>query len=90
MSVELHDPAANPYASGAGTPPPALVGRDDIIAGVDIALRRLKSSRTGQHTLITGLRGVGKTVLLGKLAALAEYVGYRGIRIEAVGGDDTI
>jgi hypothetical protein len=40
--------------------------------------------------LITGLRGVGKTVLLGKLSALAEHVGYRVIRVEALGGDDTI
>ncbi len=90
MLEELYDPVANPYAPGAGTPPPALVGRDHIIEGAHIALRRLRSARAGQHLLITGLRGVGKTVLLGKLAALAEHVGYRVIRVEAIGGDDTI
>ncbi len=90
MSGELYDPVANPYAPGAGTPPPALVGRDEMIDTADVALRRLKSARTSQHLLITGLRGVGKTVLLGKLAALAERVGYRVIRVEALGGDDTI
>lgn len=90
MSGELYDPIANPYAPGAGTPPPALVGRDAIIERADIALQRLKAARTSQHQLITGLRGVGKTVLLGKLSALAQHVGYRVIRIEAVGGDDTL
>ncbi len=90
MSDELYDPVANPYAPGAGTPPPALVGRDEVIDIAEVALRRLRSARASQHMLITGLRGVGKTVLLGKLAALAEHVGYRVIRVEAVGGDDTI
>lgn len=90
MSDELYDPVANPYAPGAGTPPPALVGRDEVIDSADVALRRLRSARASQHMLITGLRGVGKTVLLGKLAALAEHVGYRVIRVEALGGDDTI
>lgn len=90
MLGERYDPIANPYAPGAGTPPPALVGRDGTIESVEIALRRLKSARTAQHQMVTGLRGVGKTVLLGKLAALGESVGYRVIRIEALRSDDTI
>jgi len=90
MSFKQYDPVANPYAPGAGTPPPALVGRDGIIEDADIALRRVRSARTSQHLLVTGLRGLGKTVLLGKLAALGEHLGYRVIRVEALGGDDTI
>ncbi len=90
MSVELYDPIANPYAPGAGTPPPALVGRDGVIEDTEIGLRRIMAARSSQHQLITGLRGVGKTVLLGKLAALAEHVGFRVIRVEAVGGDDAL
>ncbi len=90
MSGERYDPVANPYAPGAGTPPPALVGRDAVIERADVALRRLAIGRASQHLLLTGLRGVGKTVLLGKLAAIAEHVGFRVIRIEAVGGDDTL
>ncbi|MBT8249497.1 MAG: ATP-binding protein [Acidimicrobiia bacterium] len=90
MSVELYDPVANPYAPGAGTPPPALVGRDQIIEAAEVALSRLVASRASQHLLITGLRGVGKTVLLGKVAAVAERLGYRVIRVEALGGEDTI
>ena len=90
MSVEGYDPVANPYAPGAGTPPPELVGRSHVVTASEVALRRILSARTSQHQLITGLRGVGKTVLLGKLAAQAEHVGYRTIRLEAVHGDDTV
>ena len=90
MSVEAYDPIANPYAPGAGTPPPELVGRDRVIEEVEVAMRRVVSARTSQHQLITGLRGVGKTVLLGKLTALAEHIGFRVVRVEAVGGDDTL
>lgn len=90
MLEERYDPIANPYAPGAGTPPPALVGRDAILDAAEISLQRLRAARTSQHQLITGLRGVGKTVLLGKLSALAQHVGFRVIRVEAVGGDDTL
>lgn len=90
MSVEAYDPIANPYAPGAGTPPPELVGRDQVIEDAEVAMRRVVSARTSQHQLITGLRGVGKTVLLGKMTALAEHIGYRVVRVEAVGGDDTL
>lgn len=90
MSGERYDPVANPYAPGAGTPPPALVGRDPLIDDTTVSLRRLLRGRSTQHLLLTGLRGVGKTVLLGKLAAIAEREGYRVIRVEAVGGDDSV
>jgi hypothetical protein len=90
MSVERYDPVANPYAPGAGTPPPALVGRDGILEAAEVSLQRLAASRSAQHQLLTGLRGVGKTVLLGKLGAVAERAGFRVIRQEAVGGDDTV
>lgn len=91
MSGEpLYDPVANPYAPGAGTPPPELVGRDSLITDATVALRRVRAARTAQHQLVTGLRGVGKTVLLGALSAVAEREGYRVIRQEAMGGDDTV
>lgn len=90
MSGERYNPVANPYAPGAGTPPPALVGRDATLEGADVALQRLRSGRASQHRMITGLRGVGKTVLLAKLAALGQHHGFRVIRIEAVSGDDTL
>ncbi|HMJ78354.1 MAG TPA: ATP-binding protein [Iamia sp.] len=90
MSGEAYDPVSNPYAPGAGTPPPSLVGRDDVIDAARTSLRRLRAGRSTQHVLLTGLRGVGKTVLLRTLAAVAEGEGFRVIRQEAVGGDDTV
>lgn len=90
MSGEAYDPVSNPYAPGAGTPPPALVGRDAVIDEARTSLRRLRAGRSTQHLLLTGLRGVGKTVLLRTLSAVAEGEGFRVIRQEAVGGDDTV
>ena len=90
MSGEAYDPVANPYAPGAGTPPPAMVGRDPVVADARTSLRRLRAGRSTQHLLLTGLRGVGKTVLLATLAALGEGEGFRVIRHEAVGGEDTV
>ena len=58
------DPRRNPYAPGAGTKPPALVGRDEQIEAFDILLERLERGYTAQSEIVTGLRGVGKTVLL--------------------------
>lgn len=91
MSVELYDPVANPYAPGAGTPPPALVGRDPLIEAADVALRRLMASRSAQHQLLTGLRGTGKTVLLNTLGSIAERHQFRVVRQEAMAeGEDTV
>ena len=58
------DPRTNPYAPGAGTKPPALVGRDEQIESFDILLERLENGYAEKSMIITGLRGVGKTVLL--------------------------
>jgi hypothetical protein len=66
------DPRRNPYAPGAGTKPPALVGRDEQIEAFDILLERLERGYTAQSEIITGLRGVGKTVLLDVFRDTAE------------------
>jgi len=58
------DPRKNPFAPGAGTKPPALVGRDDQIESFDVLLERLENGYAEQSMIVTGLRGVGKTVLL--------------------------
>ena len=54
----------NPFSPGAGTPPPALVGRSILLEDIDTLLGRLRAGRPVQNILLTGLRGVGKTVLL--------------------------
>ena len=58
------DPIKNPFSPGAGSPPPELVGRDPILAEARILLARVKQKRSEKSMLLTGLRGVGKTVLL--------------------------
>lgn len=77
------DPIRNPYAPGAGSPPPALAGRDDLREEVRIALARIKLGRAAKSVILTGLRGVGKTVLLDKLRDDAERNGLHTLRIEA-------
>src|SRR5256885_16995385 len=59
------NPRDNPFTPNAGAPPPALVGRDPELEGFEILLERLRRGYSEQSMLITGLRGVGKTVLLG-------------------------
>ena len=59
------DPRHNPYTPNAGARPPLLVGRDDQLNTFDVLLSRLERGYTEQSMIITGLRGVGKTVLLG-------------------------
>jgi hypothetical protein len=70
------DPIRNPYTPGAGTPPTELAGRNEEIDNFKILLARLRSGRSEQSQIITGLRGVGKTVLLNTFENLAENAGY--------------
>ena len=65
------DAARNPYTPNAGAEPEAVVGRDDQLHTFDLLLARLSLGRTEQSMIITGLRGVGKTVLLGQFRAKA-------------------
>ena len=77
------DPRRNPYAPGAGTPPPELAGRDEIIERSAIALHRIANARAAQSLILYGLRGVGKTVLLRRMRLDAEDEGYVPVTIEA-------
>lgn len=77
------DPFENPFRPGAGTPPPALVGRDDLISKYDVALRRAVTGRPGKSVMPIGLRGVGKTVLLNRFQEIARDHGLRIGFIEA-------
>lgn len=58
------DPVFNPFSPGAGAPPPALIGRQDILEEARILLARIRLRKAVQSFMLTGLRGVGKTVLL--------------------------
>lgn len=74
------DPLTNPYTPNAGAEPLAVVGRDDQLASFDLLLARIEAGRTEQSMIITGLRGVGKTVLLGQFRAKA--LGRRWVVVE--------
>ncbi|AXA80679.1 AAA family ATPase (plasmid) [Achromobacter xylosoxidans] len=77
------DPIRNPFAPGAGSPPPELAGRDDIREEVRICLERLRLGKQAKSVLLVGLRGVGKTVLLDQMRHDAEAGGFHTVRIEA-------
>ena len=62
----------NPYRPGAGSAPPALVGRDDLIDDFEVTMRRALDRRPGKSCVLLGLRGVGKTVLLNRFSQIAE------------------
>ncbi|MDZ4181118.1 MAG: ATP-binding protein, partial [Coriobacteriia bacterium] len=80
------DPRQNPFTPGAGAPPPALVGRDDIIEAADVALHRIRDGRPEKSQLLLGLRGVGKTVLLNKIGQIAGDLGYLLVKLESPEG----
>ena len=77
------NPISNPFAPGAGTQPPELAGRDEIISNATVALGRAKLGRPVRSQILLGLRGVGKTVLLNRIAAIAEGEGYLPVMLEA-------
>lgn len=77
------DPIRNPYAPGAGTRPPEMVGRDDLREAARIALERIRLGRPSKSIVMVGLRGVGKTVLLDQIAEDAEANRLIALRIEA-------
>ena len=77
------DPIKNPFSPGAGSPPPELVGREGILEQARILLGRIKERRPEKSILLTGLRGVGKTVLLNEIERMAAKAGYRTVPSEA-------
>lgn len=84
------DAVRNPYSPGAGTPPPALVGRGEEIEAFDVAVQRLGLGRAARSLLLTGLRGVGKTVLLGRFGRIAAGHGWINLSLEAREGIDFV
>jgi AAA ATPase-like protein len=77
------DPVRNPYAPGAGQRPPELAGRDGELAAFDVLLERVARSRPERSVVLTGLRGVGKTVLLNAMRGAAVRSGWGTGKLEA-------
>ncbi|WP_226018223.1 ATP-binding protein [Novosphingobium sp. FKTRR1] len=80
------DPITNPYAPGAGSQPPELAGRNDVLERTRITLARVKQGRPAKSFMLVGLRGVGKTVLLNRIQEIAEEAGYRAALVETPEG----
>src|SRR6478609_4296144 len=77
------DPIRNPYAPGAGQRPPELAGRDPQLRAFDVVLERVSHGRPERSVVLTGLRGVGKTVLLNALRSAAVRRGWGTGKLEA-------
>src|SRR5688500_12009745 len=77
------DPVRNPYAPGAGQRPPELAGRDSELSAFAGVLERIAHGRPERSLVLTGLRGVGKTVLLNQLRSAAISRGWGTGKIEA-------
>jgi hypothetical protein len=77
------DPVRNPYAPGAGQRPPELAGRDAELLAFDVVLERVARGRSERSIVLTGLRGVGKTVLLNALRSAAVRAGWGTGKLEA-------
>jgi len=73
----------NPYAPGAGQRPPELAGRNEQLAAFDVVLERVARGRPERSLVLTGLRGVGKTVLLNALRSAAVRRGWGTGKLEA-------
>ncbi|WP_028934267.1 ATP-binding protein [Pseudonocardia spinosispora] len=77
------DPVRNPFAPGAGQRPPELAGRDRELDAFDVVLERVARGRPERSLVLTGLRGVGKTVMLGELRSMALRAGWGAGKVEA-------
>lgn len=83
------DSILNPYTPNAGASPDIIVGRDEQTQAFQTLLRRLARGRTHQSMIITGLRGVGKTVLLNEFGDIARAERWEVLELEASKHDDT-
>lgn len=77
------DPVRNPFAPGAGSRPPELAGREDIIEDARVAIERALLGKSCRSQMFLGLRGVGKTVLLNTVESMATERGHLTCSIEA-------
>ena len=78
------DPLFNPFAPGAGTQPPELAGREEILDRTRLLLNRVTRGRQEKSFIVVGLRGVGKTVVLNQARDVAEEIGVSPVQVEAV------
>lgn len=88
MENELLRQELNPFMPGAGMQPPELVGRERDLEIVDRMIARTKLNNLDRGIIFSGLRGVGKTVLLVKLQEMAAGKDMLTAKIESSGNPD--
>jgi hypothetical protein len=81
------DPYRNPFAPGAGSRPPELAGRNQILETARISCGRAVKGRSARSIMLLGLRGTGKTVLLNEIGRIAEREGLLVSKVEAPEGE---
>ena len=81
-------PEDNPYTPNAGARPPLLAGRTGELDAFDLLLGRLRRGYTAQSMIVIGLRGVGKTVLLGEFLNKARESGWTTVDAEITKHED--
>lgn len=81
------DPYRNPFAPGAGSRPPELAGRDDILDTARVACGRAIKGRSARSMMLLGLRGTGKTVLLNEIGKIAQSEGLLVSKVESPEGE---
>lgn len=77
------DPYRNPFAPGAGSRPPELAGRDDVLNAARVACGRAVAGRSARSMMLLGLRGTGKTVLLNEVGKIASAEGLLVSKVES-------
>ncbi|WP_270974814.1 ATP-binding protein [Trueperella sp.] len=78
----------DPYTPNAGAKPTVLAGREDELDQFEVLLARSMKGRPARSMIITGLRGVGKTVLLNEFRERAERSGWVTVEFEASKHDE--
>ncbi|SOC89575.1 AAA ATPase domain-containing protein [Curtobacterium sp. 314Chir4.1] len=82
------DSVRNPFTPNAGATPEIVAGRVEHTRAFEVLLQRLLRGRTEQSLIMTGLRGVGKTVLLNEFADQARTARWEVVELEATKHDD--
>ena len=77
------NPLENPFAPGAGVPPPELAGRNELLDSIHVAAERTRRRLAARSVMLLGLRGVGKTVVLGRAQERAAQAGLTSVLVEA-------
>jgi hypothetical protein len=77
------DPVRNPFAPSAGRRPPELAGREDVLSIAQTTTRRVSLGRYARPTMMLGLRGTGKTVLLNEFGKIGDQNALLVSKIEA-------